>query len=65
MTTDEAVMRQAAHECLMRDLVEALETLIYWYGKRDPGDALLPPDWQPHEIARAMEVVARAKEQQQ
>lgn len=25
MTTDEAVKRQAAHECLMRELVKALE----------------------------------------
>lgn len=25
MTTDEAVRRQAAHECLMRELVEALK----------------------------------------
>ncbi|NSX06047.1 hypothetical protein [Cupriavidus gilardii] len=60
MTTDEAVKRQAAHECLMRELVDALEALVALRGPFPPPDEAISAAW-----TKADEALARAKEQQQ
>ena len=60
-----AIARVCAHECMQRDLIEALECLVEWYGNRDwHKDELLPAHQQGRQIAASMEVLARAKEQQ-
>ncbi|MFY2570157.1 hypothetical protein [Achromobacter ruhlandii] len=47
------------------ELLEALDTVVFWYGKRGPDDNLLPIDRQEDEIAKAMRAVAKAKGEQQ
>lgn len=47
------------------DLLEALDTVVFWYGKRGPDDNLLPIDRQEDDIAKAMRAIAKAKGEQQ
>lgn len=63
MTTDEAVNRQAAHECLMRELVEALEAYVAAIHFAQDRQSLMAAIKAADDRARL--VLARAKEQQQ
>lgn len=77
MTTDEAVKRQAAHECLLRELVEALKwnasALQLTVTESKPlrtADAITRTDIRQsltvdQILDLADSVLARAKEQQQ
>lgn len=71
MTTDEAVKRQAAHEFLMQELVEALEELhgmySYAWDLVDGGLMMFADSIPKFEAAhaKAAKALARAKEQQQ
>lgn len=67
MTTDEAVKRQAAHECLMRELVEALDGAVAAWDRLYSAHALPSAfeDVEFQEMNRARAALARAKEQQQ
>lgn len=47
------------------ELLEALDTVVFWYGKRGPDDNLLPIDRQEADIAKAMRAIAKAKGEQQ
>ncbi|OMG89748.1 hypothetical protein [Achromobacter xylosoxidans] len=47
------------------DLLEALDTVVFWYGKRGPDDNLLPIDRQEDDIAKAMRAIAKANGEQQ
>lgn len=50
----------------VRELVEALKQCVDWYGKRtaDGSDAFLPLEQQEEEIAAAMRLLAKHKDQQ-
>ncbi|NOV25933.1 hypothetical protein E5S69_20740 [Cupriavidus necator] len=59
MTSDQAVERQASHECLQQELIQALESLV-----AVATDSL---DYRPEfrfAISRAHSTIVRAKEQQ-
>jgi hypothetical protein len=43
------------------DLLEALQKIVEWYGRRNNGDgALFSAEYQPLEIQRAMQAIAKA-----
>ncbi|USE79519.1 hypothetical protein NDR89_23290 [Cupriavidus gilardii] len=60
MTNTQAAERQAKRECLVTELVEALEALVALRGPFPPSDEAISAAW-----AKADAALARAKEQQQ
>lgn len=61
MTTDEAVKRQAGRDCLVRELSDALESVLSVLERHLGRSEALPGT----PIAKARAALARAKEQQQ
>ena len=58
MTTQEAVERQAAQQCMQQELLGVVQSLVDWCDKNPPaGDAL-------YFVRQAREVLARARGQQ-
>lgn len=44
-----------------RQMLQALEDIVYWQGERDAQDRLLPASQQEQEIGRAMRAIALAR----
>jgi hypothetical protein len=63
--SDQELLANARLIAAAPELLEALDTVVFWYGKRGPDDNLLPIDRQEDDIAKAMRAIAKAKGEQQ
>lgn len=45
------------------EIIDTLESVVMWYGKRDKDEQLLPASQQEKEIERAMNLLAKVKGQ--